>query len=159
MSQIENQIAQEIGYLVFIFNSLENTLDTILFELLHPRTNDFGKIITDGYSFSRKLSLLKKMYESYFDSLDDENGMEELKLITGKINAINIKRNQIIHAAWEDYFYDDYECTVRIKWKISKGKINELKIEPNPKSISKIRNEIESLDSRLYEFHEAHFYS
>src|SRR5699024_11682616 len=92
MSYEKNKIAQEIGYLVIAFNLLENCIDIVLFEILHSRTNEFGKIITEGYSFSRKLHLLKKMYQSYLDASGEENVIKELTTYIYKIKINNIKR-------------------------------------------------------------------
>ncbi|HLR77248.1 MAG TPA: hypothetical protein VK106_06275 [Balneolaceae bacterium] len=159
MSYEKNKIAQEIGYLVIAFNLLENCIDIVLFEILHSRTNEFGKIITEGYSFSRKLHLLKKMYQSYLDASGEENGRKELTTLIGKIKSANTKRNKMVHAAWEEYFYDNLKKEVRTRWKTSKGQITELTISANSESILNIKKEIEKLDELLFNFHEKYYYT
>lgn len=155
----EDKIAQEVGYLIFAFNTLEGTLDTVLFEILHPRTNEFGKIVTEGSSFSRKLSLLQRLYEHYFEITEKETAKTELKELLGRIKSANTTRNKVVHAAWEDYFYSELDEKVRTRWKFSKGRIKEQTITDSPQLIIKAKEEMEILDELLYNFHEKYFYN
>lgn len=148
-----DSIAPEIGYLIFDFNTLEETLTELLCMLINDRSSSPGLIITLGMNYSTKVILLKRYLEhaqSIARQVIDfhQNMMMELQEC-GRL------RNMVVHADWETGDLDSYTL---VKVKIKKGKIIQEYIQFDLASLKNIRARIRSLTNKLCEC-EQEFYN
>ena len=59
-----------IGHIVMHFNSLEQSLDSIICENISDRTDSAGLLILHKMNYSTKVELLKRFSDDFHSSLD-----------------------------------------------------------------------------------------
>ena len=145
-------IAPAIGYLVFSFNSLENTLDTILIEFISDDVEEVGAAVIDGMTFHSKVNLLGKLYHVMLAALEDDVFGERLKDLLSSLDQAAEMRNSVVHAAWLEY--NTATRTVRTKRKVTKRGLEVLEKPLSKKDIKKCQGFIESVEYKLTKFQE-----
>lgn len=147
-----DSVAPEIGYLIFDFNSLEESLTSLLCRIINDRTDSPGLIVTHGMSYSAKVDLLKR-YVEHAQSVA-EREIEGHKDVMAEMRECGTLRNMVVHAEWETADVDGYTL---IKVKVKQGKLIQEYVQFDLESLKNIRTRITSLTDELYEYEQKYF--
>jgi hypothetical protein len=145
------KIAPDIGHLVIVFNSLEDTLDSIIIETLNEHNDVIGYAVISGMSFSSKIDLLSRMVSYELHGLDLEkkkSKVDQFDILLQKLREANVTRNDIIHSAWLEY--DLASGNVRTKMKVTPEGLEPRNKKIEHKDIRKAIKSIEKLEEKLY---------
>lgn len=145
-------IAPEIGYLIFDFNSLEESLTSTLCMIINSRTDSTGLIVTHGMNYSAKVDLLKR-YAEHAQSITEKEIIGHTQTMA-ELRECGTLRNMIVHAEWETADIDGYTL---IKVKVKKGKLIQEYVQFDLESIKNIRSRIISLTNELHEYEKKYF--
>ena len=150
------QIAYWVGYFIFEFNDLDDTLTNI--SGLHINGGDFRvyeHIFLSGLSFNQKIDLLDKhyKYELAWVSLGDgkESDKEKVKKVIDELKEIAKLRNIIVHA---NYYSLDSNGNIKAKSKFADEDIEEDWVAITRDFLVDSINQIIDFIDRLEEFDE-----
>jgi hypothetical protein len=147
-----DSVAPEIGHLIFDFNSLEESLTSLLCMIINDRTDSPGLIVTHGMSYSAKVDLLKR-YAEHAQSVAKRE-IKSHKNVMSELKECGTLRNMVVHAEWETVDVDGYTL---IKVKIKQGELIQEYVQFDLKSLKSIRARITSLTDELYEYEQEYF--
>jgi hypothetical protein len=147
-----DSVAPEIGYLIFDFNSLEESLTSLLCMIINDRTDSIGLIITHGMSYSAKVDLFKR-YVEHAQAIA-ENEIEGHKDVMAELRECGTLRNLVVHAEWGSADVDGYTL---IKVKVKQGELIQEYVQFDSQSLKKIRTRINTLTDRLFEYEQNYF--
>lgn len=147
-----DSVAPEIGYLIFDFNALEESLTNLLCMIINDRTDSPGLIVTHGMSYSAKVDLLKR-YAEHAQSVA-EREIESHKNVMSEMKECGTLRNMVVHAEWETADVDGYTL---IKVKVKQGELIQEYVQFDLESLKSIRTRITSLTDKLYEYEQEYF--
>jgi hypothetical protein len=149
------QIAYWVGFFVFEFNDLENTITDIAAEHIDGRLekNDYAYIFLTGMMFNQKVELLERYYRFWINMFDRKN--EELMRRTEKI-LVDIKaagsiRNTIVHA---NYYSLDQNGNIKEKIKFAGSDAEEHWVDINRDFLVENINRLMELTEKLQELDE-----
>lgn len=146
------RLAPFIGYLVISFNSLEDSLDTIIVDYINDRDATMGYSVILGLSFSSKLDLLNRMVSYELNYAQNQRYIDKFQVIIGLLREANNSRNEIIHAAWLEY--DINSGTVKTRSKIRPEGVQHQTKTIQLKDIKKTIRSYESLETKLNDLFE-----
>ncbi|MEQ9287342.1 MAG: hypothetical protein RIG77_10565 [Cyclobacteriaceae bacterium] len=147
-----DSVAPEIGYLIFDFNSLEESLTSLLCKMINDRADSTGLILTSGMSYSSKVNLLNRYMEH--GQLLAGREIEGYDNFIGEMKECGTLRNMVVHAEWETADIDGYTL---IKVKVKKGELIQEYVQFDLESLTKIRNRINSLTNKISEYEHKYF--
>lgn len=147
-----DSVAPEIGYLIFDFNSLEDSLTSLLCMIINDRTDSPGLIVTHGMRYSAKVDLLKR-YVEHAQSVA-EREIKSHKNVMSELKECGTLRNMVVHAEWETADIDGYTL---IKVKVKKGELIQDYVQFDLPSLKSIRTRITSLTEEFYEYEQEYF--
>lgn len=147
-----DSVAPEIGYLIFDFNSLEESVTSLLCMIINDRTDSPGLIVTHGMSYSAKVDLLKR-YVEHAQSIA-ESEIKSHKDVMAELRECGTLRNMVVHAEWETADLDGYTL---IKVKVKQGELIQEYVQFDLESLKSIRTRINSLTDQLYEYEQEYF--
>ena len=124
------QIAYWVGYFIFAFNDLENTVTKIIAGHIDGRLdeNEYAYIFLTGMQFGQKIELLERYYQfmlPYTTSIlktNTEDALKKSKNILTEIKELANTRNTIVHA---NYYSLDKNGNITSKIKFSNGGVEE----------------------------------
>lgn len=143
-----------IGEVISIFNSIENTLNDDLVELINQDIDTIGWIIISDMQFSTKFNLWKKIV-SYALSLiaqpeKKDQFISEFKELSTSIQEAAVIRNKIAHADWDNI---NEKLFAKTKTKLAKdNNIAHGYLKINKEEFNKIIETMTQTDCLLSEF-------
>ena len=142
-----------IGDLVIKFSSLESNMLSLISSLIDSPFGgtDFTEIVLDGMSFSGRLRLMERLVKHHLCKTKKTSYLPSFNAIVEKIDTCGKKRNQIIHAVYEEL--NPKTNRVKLKTKINKKGLKEITRHISPSQVNKEINQIEEVDEDLYQFH------
>jgi hypothetical protein len=154
------KIAPWIGYLVMAFNELEEQLNG---HLICEITNhdDFeedavGHAVIAGMSYSAKADLLGKIVRVKLKACGcSPSRLKKFKKIYDALKDANKQRNDIVHAAWEEYDIKTRTVKTKTKVNIDEGELDHITKKIMPRDIKKAHTFIINLADKLDEFFDA----
>ena len=152
IDQFLDSVAPEIGYLIFDFNSLEESITSLLCMIINDRTDSPGLIVTHGMSYSAKVDLLKR-YVEHAQSIA-ESEIKSHKDVMAELRECGTLRNMVVHAEWDTADLDGYTL---IKVKVKQGELIQEYVQFDLESLKNIRTRINSLTDQLYEYEQEYF--
>lgn len=144
-----DSIAPVIGYIVYEFNSLEESLTSFICELISESSDDKGLIITYKMGYSQKVDLFNR-YTTWVQNICEIEIPNHNKLIQD-LKECSRLRNMVVHAEWETV---DKEGFTLIKVRIDKKGIQQEYVQFDLESLEKIRDIIVDTYNLLDEYRE-----
>lgn len=138
-----------IGHIVMYFNSLEQSLNSIICECITDTTDSFGLIILHKMTFSTKVDLFKRFSDDFHTSL--EINYDDYNKLIGNLFEAGRLRNLVVHADWENTDDDGYTY---VNLKIKKGNMEQEYAQFSEDSLEKIIELIIDIQENLYEYWE-----
>jgi hypothetical protein len=152
------KVAPWIGYLVMAFNELEEQLNGHLAREISGcdgSTEDdvIGHTVIAGMSYSAKVDLLGKLVRIKLVAFASKPAVhKKFKQISDALKEANKQRNDIIHAAWEEYDVKTRTVKTKIKVSIDDCRVDHITKRITPRDIKKTHTYIVNLVDNLYEF-------
>lgn len=124
------QIAYWVGYFIFAFNDLENTITEIIAGHIDGRLdeNEYAYIFLTGMQFGQKIELLERYYQFMLPyttsilNINTEDALKKSKDILTEIKELANMRNTIVHA---NYYSLNKNGNIISKIKFSNGNVEE----------------------------------
>ena len=150
---VPHELVSQIGYLVFVFNDLEEVLTFGICSLLNGRTDDIGHIVTRSHSYGQKVNLFRELVEHRLEKLTPKSSdLTRLPKLTEELKRAAEERNAAVHGAWMTF--DPRTSTVGTKIRIKQGKIERSRKKFTEEGLTETIDWIELLSEQLYEFQE-----
>jgi hypothetical protein len=154
-NQYLRQIAYWVGFFVFEFNDLENTITDIAAEHIDGRLekNDYAYIFLTGMMFNQKVELLERYYRFWINMFDRKNEelMRKTEKILADIKAAGSIRNTIFHA---NYYSLDQNGNIKEKIKFAGLDVEEHWVNINSDFLVENINHLMELAEKLQELDE-----
>jgi hypothetical protein len=141
-----------IGYVVFNFNTLEETLTSFICKMISDRADGEGLVITHNLGYSAKVDLFDR-YSKWVQSLYEKELSLHNEMIK-QLRECGKLRNMVVHAEWETCDLDGY-ALVRLKFG-AKG-IEQEYVQFSVESLKKIQKLIKDTTD-LFEKYEEEFF-
>ena len=149
---VPHELTSLIGYVIFAFNDLEETLSSGICDLISDRSEDKGRIVIMRLNFTQKVDLYRDLVGHLLHTLQKKTLLQRLDSLVKKVNDLGRRRNQIIHAAWLDY--DPKTSSVVTKIKLRARRIERHRERIAFEHIDKLFAEIGEVTEQFYTFHE-----
>ena len=151
------KIAPWIGNLVMAFNELEEQLNGHLISEItnhdYSEEDAVGHAVIAGMSYSAKTDLLGKIVRVKLRVCGcPPSRHKKFKKIYDALKDANKQRNDIVHAAWEEYDIKTRTVKTKTKVNIDEGELNRITKKIMPRDIKKAHTFIINLADKLYEF-------
>ena len=153
LSQFLKEIAPRIGELVIVFNSLEESINAELVEMINQNDETIGHVVISGMSFSAKVDLFGQLYRCMFVALGTNDLVSRLDALIVDLKDAARKRNEAVHGAWLDY--DVKSLSVKTKTKVRKDGVKHIQRRVALTDIEADQAFIESVEERLEQFIES----
>jgi hypothetical protein len=95
-----NLTAPLIGYMVHIFNSLDEQLNSAICTLINDRTDEPGAIIIHKMSYSSKVELFNNLVISIQNAFEKE--ISSFNALIENLKKCGALRNAVVHADWDN---------------------------------------------------------
>lgn len=122
-----------IGHITMYFNGLEQSLDSIICEILNDRTDSTGLIVLHKMTFSSKVDLFKRfsddIHTHFGNQIDGYNELMKNLKESGRL------RNMVVHADWESTNKEGYTY---VNLKLSKIGMEQEYVQFSKESLLKI---------------------
>ena len=151
------KVAPWIGYLVMAFNELEEQLNGHLVREITGHDDDsedvIGHTVIAGMSYSAKVDLLGKLVRIKLTAFESKPAVRnKFKQIYDELKEANKQRNDIIHAAWEEYDVKTRTVKTKIKVSIDECRVDHITKKITPRDIKKTHTYVINLVDKLYAF-------
>jgi len=146
-------IAYWVGYFVFEFNDLENTITNLAAEHIDGRLekNDYAYIFLTGMLFNEKVELLERFYRFWLNMSESESLRSKTDEIIANIKAAGKARNMIVHA---NYYTLDKNGNIKEKVKFAGSDIEEHWVAINRDFLVENINHVMELTEMIQELDE-----
>ncbi len=101
-----------IGHVAANFALLEHTVESFSWQLIDPRDEMLGQLITAELSFRSRVTLLSALVHY---RLQGASPVAELKQLLGEATTVEQERNKIVHSLWAFGPADSPETITRFK--------------------------------------------
>ena len=118
------QIAYWVGYFIFAFNDLENTITETIAGYIDGRLdeNEYAYIFLTGMQFNQKVELLERYYQFMIPLLAPDEALKKSKDLLVEIKELANTRNTIVHA---NYYSLDKNGNIVGKVKFTNSGVEE----------------------------------
>ena len=141
-----DESAPLIGYIVHSFNDLEESLNSVLCQIINDRTDVPGLVVIQKLSYSAKVDLFKRFNLMEASYLKNKN--PDMDKLIERLTESGMLRNQVVHANWEGAHDDGYTSC---KLKVNTNGVQHEYIQYTSESLSLIRQYIDDTYSMLDE--------
>lgn len=139
---------QALGQITADFQLLEETISSLILDLIGADP-DVAEIITSELSFRKLVDLLSALFKH---QVRNERKIVEMERLLTRANAVEQKRNTIIHSGWTWGGTDETITRVKTTAKQKHG-LRVHTVEMNTGMLKQIADEIAELSADLSEFH------
>lgn len=142
------ETAPLIGYIVYSFNSLEDSLNSAICKLFFDDSDTLGLLVIYRLNYAAKVDLFKRMLFERTCWAPQKTAIQKLFENLEKAGEL---RNKVVHADWESAYDDGYTlCKLKIN---SKGIKHEY-VQFTPESLEKILQLIDETAEMLDNYNE-----
>lgn len=110
LEKVVDKYSPLIGSFLVNFSILEQELNLAIAESISDRCHETGFVIIEKLTTSNKIELFYKMYVR-LESLLDKKNKKMLDKIREQLEALNLFRNNIVHANWQSLTKDGFVRT------------------------------------------------
>ena len=136
-----------IGYIVYDFNILEETLTDMICEMISEMWNDEGLVITQNMNFASKVALFDR-YSKWVQSGHEKKLPIHKSLVNNLIRCGQL-RNIVVHSEYEPFDLEGYTLT---KFKIDPNASNQEYVQFDIESLKRIRVFIKSTIEQILHY-------
>jgi len=139
---------QALGQISADFQILEDVISSFILDLMGAEP-DVSEIITSELSFRKLIDLLGALFKH---QVRNERKIVEMQRLLARANAVEQKRNAIIHSAWTWGKTDGTITRIKTTAKQKHG-LRVQAVEMNEAMLKRIADEIAELSADISDFH------
>jgi len=152
LEKVVDKYVPQIGLFLVNFSILEQELNLAVADFISDRAHELGFVVIERLTTSNKIGLFYKMYVR-LESFKDKKNKVVLNQISKQLEALNIFRNNIVHANWQSLTKNGFVRT-KIMVDNQEGFVRFKKVQITPKIMRQKIKEIEKLIEQIDEYKE-----